>query len=73
MLIIPRRWQEELDKTVQDYLVSLRHKDMSEDDKKKNLQWAQDFVSMALSNIGSQVIKTGFKQYSNVCRVCFNL
>lgn len=49
-----------MDKTVQDYLVSLRNKDMSESEKKKNLQWAQDFVSMALSNIGSQVVATGF-------------
>lgn len=48
-----------MDKSVQDYLVSLRNEDLSEGEKMKNLKWAQDFVSMALSNIGSQVIETG--------------
>ena len=47
-----------MEKTVQDYLVSLRNEDLSEGEKMKNLKWAQDFVSMALSNIGSQVMKT---------------
>jgi hypothetical protein len=49
-----------MDKTVQDYLVSLRNEEISENEKKMNLQWTQDFVSMALSNIGSQVTKTIF-------------
>jgi hypothetical protein len=47
-----------MDKTVQDYLVGLRKEEISENDKKRNLQWTQDFVSMALSSIGSQVMGT---------------
>ncbi|XP_028404436.1 HEAT repeat-containing protein 1-like isoform X2 [Dendronephthya gigantea] len=54
--IIQNRWQEEMDKTIQDYLVSLQNEEMSKNDKKQYLQWTQDFVSMALSNIGSQVV-----------------
>ncbi len=49
-----------MDKTVQDYLVNLRNEEISENEKKRNLEWTQDFVSMALSNIGSQVMKTIF-------------
>ena len=51
------RWQEEMDKTIQDYLASLQNEEMTENKKKQYLRWTQDFVSMALSNIGSQVIK----------------
>jgi hypothetical protein len=54
-----------MDKTVQDYLVNLRNEEISENEKKRNLEWTQDFVSMALSNIGSQVMKTIFS-----CSTC---
>ena len=49
-----------MDKTVQDNLVNLRNEEISENEKKRNLEWTQDFVSMSLSNIGSQVMKTIF-------------
>jgi hypothetical protein len=49
-----------MDKTVQDYLVNLRNEEISENEKKRNFEWTQDFVSMALSNIGGQVMKTIF-------------
>lgn len=46
-----------MDRTVQDYLVRLRNEKLSESEKKIRVQWIHDFVSMALSSIGSQVIE----------------
>ena len=61
MILFNCRWQQEMDKTVQEYLVSLRNEEISEEEKKRYIKWTQDFVSLALSNVGSQVIKLYFK------------
>ena len=50
------RWQSQIDKTVHDYLVGVQSDLNSEEEIKQNLQWTQDFVSMVLSSIGSQVV-----------------
>ena len=46
----------QIDKTVHDYLVGIQSDLNSEEEIKQNLQWTQDFVSMVLSSIGSQVV-----------------
>lgn len=45
-----------MDRTIQDYLVSLQNGEVSHEERQQNLRCTQDFVSLALSNIGSQVV-----------------